>query len=484
MSAPIVDAVAPPDARVVSPRSGEQSATRDGVADSRSGSDGSGGSGSTGAAEATATPWGAISLSVAGVLLMAFVAFAAPNDHTLDIAVSSLRLPKLPGPASTYLTCAAIAAQGAGLIRMLAANRRGWSPSPKRLVGLGAFGALLLAVGTPVGSADTASYAAYGRIASLGLDPYRTLPGELGGSYAHLVGNNWLFTPSVYGPLATFVQQLAADIGGSRLTLTITVLMLANAAAYVLTGLVLVRMARDRSRAALLWAANPLLLCLLVGGGHLDTYIALFSACAAYAALRVRESPASHEMVVGALLGMACGVKISAALVAVGLSWPLLREREWKRLIVRTVSCLVPLAVMYVPIGIHGLDPLSQASQLVSSPSVWALVDLLGRVTVGQGVTEAVITLAWPVAMLAMGWIFYRRTVGHPAELGLEQPRGAYALALGWLLAAPWCMPWYAALVWPLAAVLPSRRRADLLLTWFTLGLALFHNTGGHGWSW
>jgi hypothetical protein len=65
----------------------------------------------------------------------------------------------------------------------------------------------------------------------------------------------------------------------------------------------------------------------------------------------------------------------------------------------------------------------------------------------------------------------------------LEQPRCAHALALGWNLSALWCMPWYTAMTWPLAALLP-RSRADYLLVALTTGLALFHNTGGHGWSW
>ncbi|WP_042418097.1 glycosyltransferase 87 family protein [Streptacidiphilus anmyonensis] len=422
-----------------------------------------------------------VALSVAGVLLMVLVAIAAPNDHTLDRAMPLLRLPALSGPVSTFLTCAAIAAQGMGLIGMLSAAGRGWRPSPRRLLAAGGVGACLLTLATPVGSADMASYAAYGRIASLGLDPYRVVPADLGGDYARLVSSSWLRTPSVYGPVATFVQRLAADIGGERVLVTIGVLMVANTLVFLATGLILVRSAADRGRAALLWAANPLLLGILVGGGHLDTYIALFAVSAAV--LAERRPDWQGEAMVGLLLGLACGVKISAALLVIGLTWPLLMRRDWNRLLIRAASCLGVIVLLYAPVGLHALAPLSEASQLVSAPSIWQIPQLAGRLLNGPAVAATLTGVAWPLLMLVLARLLMRRR-GHPTRRDqLEQPRTAQALALGWNIAAPWCMPWYTAMTWPLAALLP-RARTDYLLTAITLGLALAHNTGGHGWSW
>lgn len=426
-------------------------------------------------------PAAAVGLSVVGVLLMAGVAVAAPNDHTLDAAMPLLRLPALSGPLSTYLTCAAIAAQGAGLIGMLAAAGRGWAPSPRRLLAVGAGAVCLLAAATPVGSSDTASYAAYGRIAALGLDPYRAVPAQLGGDYAHLVSTTWVNTPSVYGPVATLLQRTAAEIGGSRVMLTIWVLMAANAAAYLLTGLILVRVAADPGRAALMWAANPLLLGLLVGGGHLDTYVAMLGVAAAALVMRVRRLPA--EALVGALLGLACGVKISAGLLVVGLSWPLLRARCWSRLLTRVLTCLGALLALYLPIGVHAFTPLSAASRLVSTPSLWQLTQVIGHHLAGPAATAVLISLAWPLVMLGAARLLHRHGRDRTPREALEQPAAAHALAFGWNLAAPWCMPWYTALTWPLAALLP-RARTDYLLAAVTLALALLHNTGGHGWSW
>lgn len=456
---------------------------------------------SDGVTARTGAPRWAVALSVTGVLLIALVAFAAPNDHTIDAAIPLLQLPSLAGPASTYLTLGAYGAQGLGLIGMLAALRRGWRPRPRVLFAAGTAAACLLTVATPVGSADMASYAAYGRISSLGLDPYQVVPAQIGGHYAHLVSSIWLRTASVYGPVATFVQRVAAGIAGDRVMVTIGLLMAANAAAYVATGFILVKSATDRSRAALLWAANPLLLALLVGGGHLDTYVAFFGVCAAVLASRPQEW--QGEALIGALLGLACGVKISAGLLVLGLSLPLLRARCWNRLLTRSLVCLAVLVLLYAPVGFHALAPLSGASHLVSTPSVWQLVQIIGHAVIGTSATSSLISAAWPLVMVLAALLLLRHHSKPEPLLRLprqrlersrqdrprrqptrwEQSRYAHALSLGWNLAAPWCMPWYTAMTWPLTALLP-RSRADYLLVVLTTGLAMMHNTGGHGWSW
>ncbi|RAG81598.1 hypothetical protein DN069_32100 [Streptacidiphilus pinicola] len=426
-----------------------------------------------------------------GVLLIAVVAAGAPNDHTIDAAIPLLHLPALAGPASTYLTLAAYGAQGLGLIGMLAALRRGWRPRPRVMFAAGTAAACLLTLATPVGSADMASYAAYGRIASLGLDPYQVVPAQIGGHYAHLVSSIWVRTASVYGPVATFVQRLAAGIGGDRVMVTIGLLMAANAAAYVATGVILVKAAGDRSRAALLWAANPLLLALLVGGGHLDTYVAFFGVCAVVLASRPQDW--QGEALIGALLGLACGVKISAALLVLGLSLPLLRARCWNRLLTRSLVCLAVLVLLYAPVGFHAFAPLGGASHLVSTPSFWQLVQIIGHALIGPSATASLISAAWPLVMVAAALLLLRHR-SNPEPLPRldrprwetprwEQSRYAHALSLGWNLAAPWCMPWYTAMTWPLTALLP-RSRTDYLLVVLTTTLALMHNTGGHGWSW
>ncbi len=99
---------------------------------------------------------------------------------------------------------------------MLWAHSQGWRPNPRilLLVSTGIVGIMVSL--TPVGSSDTASYAAYGRMAALGGNPYTTNPlAFLGGHspYTQVVGTMWKAQPSVYGPFATVIQSFAASIG-------------------------------------------------------------------------------------------------------------------------------------------------------------------------------------------------------------------------------------------------------------------------------
>ncbi|MDF3287985.1 hypothetical protein [Streptomyces silvisoli] len=424
-----------------------------------------------------ARPRVAVCVSALGMVLLVLVGASAPNNHTLRAPLPLPLLAPMPGGASTIAVYISIALSSVGLFGLLGANRRGWRPRPRALFYVGAAVVAVVADLTPVGSSDTASYAAYGRIAALGGDPYVTTPGQLGGGYAHLVSDVWLRTPSVYGPVATWLQSAAAQIGGHRPWLTIWLLMLVNGAAFLAAGHLLIRTADDPVRAALMWVANPLLIVLLVAGGHLDTLIAALAVCAVHLARRAARP--RDDLLVGVLVGLACGLKISAVLLGVGLLWPLLRERDWARMARQTSAFAVVSFAGYYPYGLHALSPLSSAARLVSVPSLWAAVQQLGRVTVGPAATGTAISLAWPVLMLALAWLLHRR-IPPQAVLSVSAP---FALGFAWILAAPWSMPWYTATVWATAALLPRGPLTRwLILT--TSVLAFSHNSGGHGWTW
>ncbi|MFF3468504.1 hypothetical protein ACWCQN_39605 [Streptomyces sp. NPDC001984] len=413
----------------------------------------------------------------AGIALFALVGASAPNHNTLRAPIPWLRLPAMAGTVSQTATIAAIVLSFWGTLGMLKAHERGWRPDARLLFRLGAMTALAVANLTPVGSSDTASYAAYGRIAALGGDPYVTTPARLGGAYAHLVSEAWRNTPSVYGPVATWWQGAAAFIGQERPWLTIWALMLANAAVFVGAGYLLLRTADDPVRAGLLWSVNPLLIGVLVEGGHLDTLVAGLAVCAVHLARRTARW--HHDLIVGGLVGLACGVKISACLIGVGLSWPLLRSGSWRPAARQACAAALTLAALYGAYGAHALAPLSAASRLVSAPSLWAVFDQCATTVLGPGSTAVIVSVLWPVVMLALAWALRRRAAPDaPSVIALP-----FALAFAWVLAAPWSMPWYTALAWALAALF-SQGRPTQYLTVATAVLALSHNSGGHGWTW
>src|SRR5580693_6582288 len=181
-----------------------------------------------------ARPLPAVTLSALGVAGVAFVGLCAtaprPSVATppvllpLTSLARDLGAPHLPDILANLIMYASIGLSCLGLAMMLWANSRGWSPNPRRVFWT-AVGAIAVLVNiTPVGSSDAASYAAYGRIAALGHNPYTFLPSQLPGGaganptnpYTTLVSPYWRGTPSVYGPVATWTQQLAAEIGGTR----------------------------------------------------------------------------------------------------------------------------------------------------------------------------------------------------------------------------------------------------------------------------
>lgn len=427
-----------------------------------------------------ARPAVAVGLSVTGVVLLALVGAGAPNNHTLAARLGPAWPGAMPGIDSTVLTYAALALSSLGLAGMLAAGSRGWRPSPRRLLGAGAAAVLVITNLTPVGSSDVASYAAYGRIAALGGDPYVMSPARLGGVYAHLVGSAWKHTPSVYGPVATWLQEAAALMGGASAGTTIWLLMLANGAMFLAAGYLLMRIADDPVRAALMWVANPLLIALLVAGGHLDTFVAALAVCAAAVQCATSWSGRPHhDVLAGLLAGLACGVKISAVLVGAALVWPLVRRRRWWAATRLAAAGGLTLLVVYSWYGPHALSPLAAASHMVSAPSVWAVLQPAGDAVLGHRQAAAVTAVMWPAMMLGLAWWLHRRLPAHTPS-SYTTP---FALTFAWLLVAPWSMPWYSAVVWAMAA---QFLRGPLLrwLVLTTTALAMSHFGGGHGWSW
>ncbi len=419
----------------------------------------------------------AIAVSGAGLLLGMLVGATASNMETLPLRLPlSTILPPLNhsivAPVMLYtgnvLACL-------GLAGMLWAHSQGWRPDPRRLL-LASAGIVAVMVSlTPVGSSDTASYAAYGRIAALGGNPYLTNPQSFLGPnspYTRAVGDIWKSTPSVYGPIATVVQRLAASIGGADAATTIWILMILSGTVFVGVGWLLLKTSDDPIRATLFWAANPVLIQQLVSGGHLDTFVAAAAICSIQVARRV--SGKRGDVLIGVVIGLACGVKITAVLIAAGLAWPLLRRHEWMRTARIAGVSLATVALEYSFYGLKALAPLFAASKLVTLPSPWWFVHELGHVLHGDAVAATLTSVLWPIAMIVVAALVYRR-------ISSDQPRevvAPFALTFAWIIVAPWVFAWYTAIAWAALTQVP-RNRMTRWLTIVTVLLALWHSSGG-----
>ena len=434
-----------------------------------------------------ARPVPAVTLSALGLGGVAFVGVCAtaptPSVATPPVLLPLTSLardmgaPHLPDVVANLIMYASIGLCCLGLAMMLWANSRGWSPSPRKVFWTAAAAVAVLVNITPVGSSDAASYAAYGRIAALGHDPYKftplMLPGGKHNPYTMLVSPQWQSTPSVYGPVATWTHLIAALLGGAKPWATIWVLMIMIGAAFVVAGYVLLRTAANPVRAVLLWVANPLLIAELVMGGHLDAIVALFAIAAIV--LSRRLTTLWGDLVLGLVVGVAGGIKVNAIFVGLGIAIPLLHDRAWARLArFGSVAALTTLGLYYFSYGFSALRPLGTASTRVISPTIWRLVQETGA-TPGESLVTAMIGFTWPPVMLALAWYLYKR-------LSPDSPTAVAAtcaLTFAWVLVAPWSLPWYASIAWVTLALLP-RNPLTRWLTLATATMALLHFNGGH----
>jgi alpha-1,6-mannosyltransferase len=370
------------------------------------------------------------------------------------------------------LTAAGLAAGTLGLVLVLRAVRGGWSVPARAVLVAGLLAAAALTLVPPFGSSDHLSYAAYGRMLVTGHNPYTTTPAQLaalGDPVARAV-QDWSGSPSVYGPLATAIQGLASLAGGTSVRLTVFVLGLANLAAFAVTALLLHRMTRrhpaQQLRAALLWACNPLLLQVLVAGAHVDGQAVVFGV-AAVAVMFGPWSPAGPERtspcassvprsaMAGLLVGLGFAVKVTAALVGIGLaiSLMLILWRQWRRLVPRLAALGAGFAVTAgAALAIGGsamLTQSSRASAMVSIGSPWRVIRTVIHLAVaGTAATDIVKFGAIALAVL-LAVLLIR---GLPAGVGAT---AAFALALAWLFAWPYVLPWYDALAWALLPLVP-----------------------------
>jgi hypothetical protein len=383
------------------------------------------------------------------------------------------------------LTAAGVVLTAAGLALCFLAARAGWVFRPRLLLVAGVIATAAFALMPPVGSADHLNYAAYGRMAVTGNDPYATTARDLPADPVTRAVQDWKDTPTVYGPIATAQQTLASLIGGTSVRLTVFVMSFTNALAFLAAGLLLYRTARGdpgrELRSVLLWTANPLLLFELVGGAHNDV-LAIALAVAGLVVFALPEPlprkpgagrALSRCVFAGALIGAGAAVKINVAIAGGGPALVLVHEWWQARTsagggpsgLARTVARLAALAasaaaitgLAYLMAGPHSLDQLSRASKSVSLATPWhllagatgGLIVTVSRRTVQIG--SALLTLLLALLLLRALPDKASRRTGHDGD---ETFRITAALALAWLFAAPYALPWYDGLGWAAIALL------------------------------
>lgn len=355
------------------------------------------------------------------------------------------------GVLVTVLLWSALIVGAVSVCAGLAAVRGGWRPRIRPLLAGGLLACLVLVATPAVGSTDTLDYAVYGRLAVLGESPYTHTPLQLravGDPVGRYAPHNWRHSLSVYGPLATATEWVAAELGQGSMARTVMWLKAMDAAAFLGTGLLLGRRAppAGRARAHLLWTLNPIMIWQLVGSGHVDA----IATVAAVAALQARRG-----LTAGALTGAAAAVKAPYGLVGLGLLW--VARRSPRRLVGLALGVAAVVGASYAVAGAPAVADLAALTGHTTGIDPWRGAFALLRLNL-HGTVAHVAPLVTG-AVLAV--LLYRQLPDDPVA---ESPaRPALAVLLGWLVPAAYQYPWYDAPAFALLPMLPSRRTMTVL---------------------
>jgi hypothetical protein len=455
-----------------------------------------------------ASPHGARLVAVGGPLLTGGIAVAA----TFAGVSQQVRLPDWWGPwplrrAGSFdgyvvlevillgCLCALWTWQTAGLLRRpatvvdapegSAGGRRPVAAVPA-LLGVGTACAIPLLVSGPIGSLDVQSYAAIGRLAAIGLDPYRATPGLLGDGYSAAVDPLWRWTPTPYGPLQVQLLRATVLLAGDRVGLA--VLLIRGVAVVALAAAVVISLRaaqqRDRLAVLVLIVLNPVVLLHVVSGAHFDVLIG------ALAVLVIGLSRRGQHATAMALAVVACAVKLPGAVLVAYVVVDVLRRTPRLRrttVLSRTLgsglgSLVAVAALCHDPFGWVSALGVPGIVHNGAAPSTW-MAYLTGLSTghlVGPGLDTAFTigrTATSVVGTCAAAVQLWRATSG--------STRQAYH-GVGWALLAlavtgPALYPWY--LTWGLfAAALGSGPRGRIAL----VGLSSTASVAaalGQGWA-
>ncbi|HVB41807.1 MAG TPA: hypothetical protein VNF47_03765 [Streptosporangiaceae bacterium] len=436
-----------------------------------------------GAAGRVASRRGALASGLIGASLVAFavVMVLGPSAAVPRVGAGGalVWLHARPSDAVVITLVRVAALAGAlGTAVGLAAVSRGWRPSIRQLVGAGIVVVAVFVFLPPAGSTDVLNYASYGRIASLGHSPYVMTPAQLhrtDDAVGVLTPAAWRSAPTVYGPVATAAQWAAGELGGGSMARIVFWIRLGNALAFLATGLALLRLAGPdqvrRARVALLWTVNPLMAFWLIGSGHVDVLIALFTV-AALLVLRWRRRVLA-AVSAGIFAGAAIAVKLPYAIVAAGMLWshrwpigaaittPMGHRWSWRRLlagegkVAGAGAAAVTVSVSYLWPGAADTSTLSRrlsagARFIFYLPQVLAARPALLGALVLAGTVAVAILLARGLPQDE------QRTPGVRLML---------ALAIASLVVLPVQTPWYDALIFVLLPLMPATGLDYVLLT-------------------
>jgi alpha-1,6-mannosyltransferase len=378
---------------------------------------------------------------------------------------------------------AAIIIGAAGLWIGMNALTDGWKPKPRKVFALGTVLSLITITAPPLTSADVLMYAAYGRLQVIGRDPYEITPAEIfRGQFDPVLRwteRPWQDTPSVYGPITSFMQWLANVLGGENMHDIVFWLQVFAVVPFILACAGVMLLAHGdhprQARVALLTVANPLLIWAVVAGAHNEALSVMFAVAGM---LFVRKNP----FLAGIGIGLAGCAKVSIGIWGLAMLWAY--RREPKKALLLCAGTAVPMGLAYVvwqPTAfLQALRNGSYVSVGSWANPVFRFFDLFVTPTQAKVVTGVLCY----VGLFVIAWML-SRVVPWTAAPGLLKGvdpqtdpltialRTSVVLSVAWLITSMYTLSWYDLIAWmPLALMAPSKLDRIMLLRAAPLSLA------------
>ena len=320
----------------------------------------------------------------------------------------------------------------------------------------------------PLTSNDIFSNLAYGRMASLGIDPFTLLPSDLPASdiYRIHVGA-WTEAPCVYGPVVLLLAQLSL---GSSMALAVwkfkAFMALATGLAMALAYNYCRSLPADQGKQRFVMLAwHPLVLWELTSQAHNDATLVLGLTLAVWAMARERWNWATVGLVLASLTKI-----VIVPLLGLYFFW--LFRASPRRAVGQGLLYLGLCALGYYPYwhGISAFYPTLLASTQLDKAAHslgLALLTMLSYFSVAHP-AEALMPVLVIVKLILL---VIAARLADRVRSGQDVVEGAlYFMLLMLCLATPWFMPWYGTWLLPMAMGCPSR---PLRMTVYVYALAV-----------
>ncbi len=325
---------------------------------------------------------------------------------------------------------------------------------------------LALTFTPPLLSKDLFSYIYYGRtLSTYGMNPYEVTPQMLPDPLLFFVGRYWKNTGSVYGPLFTYFSALLTLVAGRGISANIYVFKGAMALFHLANVLLLWELLEDidprgRRFGTMLYAWNPLVILMSVGGGHNDIMMMTLALLALLFLQRGRRRLFYLAMCLSVMVKFITGILVVAYLIYLA-NRQVPRKEKLREALILVGMLLAITAACYAPLwsgkatfkyflqnyGLHNLmSPGGLLSALFSAVLrfvFWVPKDASGLL--GSIMAKALLT---PVFLYFL-WSKPRRCYGD-----LELGGCFFAVMLAYVLTVNFFNPWY--MVW-VFALLPLR---------------------------